>query len=239
MSEIDTTTPATEVPVAAETTVTPQTIGEVLTPEPPVVEKPANQVPESVFLKEKSARKDLEKKVKELEETIKSGATKSEVSADIESIAKEYDIDPSFLDKFAKTIRSETETKLKSELDSKFKPIEDKEKETKINAAFETHFNKALESMPEFKDIVNPQVIKSLSLLPQNVNKTFPQLIEETYGNAITGKRTIPTTTPGGGKEPAPLDIQRAKKDTAYFQEIMANPKLKAEYNDKMLREGF
>lgn len=239
MSEIDTTTtPATEAPVAAETTVTPQTIGEVLIPEVKV-EKPANQIPESVFLQEKSARKEAEKKIKELEETIKNGATKSEVSSDIESIAKEFDIDPSFLDKFAKTIRSETETKLKSELDSKFKPMEEKEKETKINAAFEVHFGKALESMPEFKDIVNPQVIKSLSLLPQNVNKTFPQLIEETYGNALNGKRTLPTTTPGGGKEPAPLDFQRAKKDTAYFNEIMANPKTKEEYNSRMLREGF
>jgi hypothetical protein len=93
--------------------------------------------------------------------------------------------------------------------------------------------------MPEFTSIVNPGVIKALSLLPQNASKTFPQLIEETYGNAISGKRTMQTTTPGGGKDSAPLDYTKATQDMSYYNEVMANPKLKAEYNQKMLSQGF
>lgn len=235
MSEIDITTPVAEVHATPETTEV-QTIGDVL--ETPA-EKPVNQVPESAFLKEKMARKDAEKRLKELEATIKEGATRSEVSTDIASIAKEFDIDPSFLDKFAKTIRSETEASLKGELDSKFKPLEEKERLAKIDSVFNTHFTQAINSMPEFKDIVNPAVIKSLSLLPQNGSKTFSQLIEETYGNAVTGKRTMTPTTPGGGKDPQPLDYQRAQRDKAYFNEVMQDPKRKAEYNSIMLQQGF
>ena len=96
-----------------------------------------------------------------------------------------------------------------------------------------------MERAPEFKAIANPEVIKSLAILPQNAKKTLSQILEETYGNAITGKRTIETTSPGGGKEPEPLDIKRAEKDIEYFKEVMADPKKKAQYNEAMLKRGF
>jgi len=236
MAEQDINTPVAEAPATPEPTVV-QTISEVL--EAPV-EKQPNHVPESAFLKEKMARKDAEKRIKELEEKIRSNdAPRSEVSEDIASIAKEFDIDPSFLDKLEKSIRSKTEREVEDKISSKFKPMEEKEKQVAIDKAFDTHYNAAIASMPEFKEVVNPGVIKALSMLPQNGDKTFAQLIEETYGNAITGKRTIVSTTPGGGKDPQPLDYARAQKDKAYFNEIMQDPKRKAEYNSIMLTSGF
>lgn len=236
--------PVTEDKVTTETT-EEKTIGEALetkVEDAHVEEDPVTQpktVPEGAFLKEKMARKEAEKKIKELEESIRAGANKKEVSENIQSIAEEYNIDPIFLDKIVDTVRSETESKIRSELDSKFKPLEEKEKKAQIDKAFNEHFNAAISTMPEFNGVVNPEVIKALSLLPQNANKTFPQLIEETYGSAVTGKRTIPTTIPGGGKEPAALDYDRAVRDTEYFKEVMANPKLKKEYNERMLASGF
>lgn len=231
-------TPVAEVTATPETTVE-QTIGDVLETKEVPVEKHVNTIPESAFLSEKKARKEAEKRIKDLEDQIKNGSSQREVSDDIASIAKEYDIDPSFLDKLEKSIRSKTERELKDEISSKFKPIEEQEKQARIDKVFQEHYGLAIQSMPEFSNIVNPGVIKALSLLPQNANKTFAQLIEETYGGAITGKRTIQSTTPGGGKDPAPLDYDRANKDSAYFDEVMANPKLKAEFNEKMLRSGF
>lgn len=236
MPEQDINTPVAEAPATPEPTEV-QTISDVLdTP----VEKQPNHVPESAFLKEKMARKDAEKRIKELEAKILSNDTPhSEVSEDIASIAKEFDIDPTFLDKLEKSIRSKTEREVEDKISSKFKPLEEKERLAKIDSVFNTHFTQAINSMPEFKDIVNPSVIKSLSLLPQNGSKTFSQLIEETYGNAVTGKRTMTPTTPGGGKDPQPLDYKRAQRDKAYFLEVMSNPKTKAEYNSIMLQQGF
>ena len=236
MPEQDINTPVAEALATPEPTEA-QTISDVLdTP----VEKQPNQVPESAFLKEKMARKDAEKRIKELEAKILSNDTpRSEVSEDIASIAKEFDIDPTFLDKLEKSIRSKTEREVEDKISSKFKPLEEKERLAKIDSVFNTHFNQAISSMPEFKDIVNPSVIKSLSLLPQNGSKTFAQLIEETYGNAVTGKRTMTPTTPGGGKDPQPLDYKRAQRDKEYFNEVMQDPKRKAEYNSIMLQQGF
>lgn len=231
-------TPVVEVNTTPEPTVE-QTIGDVLETKIEIpVEKSANTIPENIFLSEKKARKEAEKKIKELEEQINAGITKREISDDISSIAKEYDIDPNFLEKFAETIYSKSKKSIETELSSKFKPIEEKTRQEQIDKAFDTYYNQAINNMPEFAQIVNAGVIKSLSLLPQNASKTFPQLIEETYGNAIAGKRTIQATTPGGGKDPAPLDYHKANRDPSYFSEIMANPRLKQEYNDRMIRDG-
>lgn len=230
------TTPVAEVTATTETT--EQTIGDVLDTQvaEPVKE---NTVPEHKFLDEKKGRKEAEKRLKDLEEQIKNGATKKEVSSDLSSIAKEYDIDPAFLEKLEQSIRSKTEKDLEDKFSSKFKPLEDKERMEKIDKAFETHYAQAINSMPEFKDIVNPSVIKALSLMPQNASKTFPQLIEETYGNAITGKRTIQSTTPGGGKDDEPLDVSRAEKDIEYLKQVLADPKKKAQYNEIQLKKGW
>lgn len=238
MPEQDTITPVAEVQATPEPTEA-QTIGDVLDTMPQTpAERPVNTIPENIFLSEKKARKEAEREVKELKAQIQNGATKREVSESISAIAKEFDIDPDFLDKFAATIRSESKREIEDELSSKFKPLEEKQKQEKIDKAFDVHYTQAINAMPEFASIVNAGVIKSLSLLPQNSNKTFPQLIEETYGNALAGKRTIQPTTTSGGKDPAPLDYHKANKDPAYFNEIMANPKLKAEYNDRMIRDG-
>lgn len=192
------------------------------------------------FLEEKKARKALEKEVKDLKKLIEEGGTKQEVDASIESIAEEYpDVDPKFLSKLAQAIRAETDKSLDEKISSKIKPIEEKDKMKEVKTAFSKGFGEALKEMPEYQNIVNEDVIFKLSLLKENGNKTFAQLIEETYSNALGGKRTMETTTPRGGKEPESLDFDKARSNTEYFKEVMSNPKLKAEYNDKMIKRGF
>ena len=103
MSEIP-TTPVAEVPATPEPTAE-KTIGETLNPTPePVVEKQPNTVPESAFLNEKKSRKEAERKVKELEELIRDGGTRKEVSASVKSIAEKYEVDPTFLEEYGQSI---------------------------------------------------------------------------------------------------------------------------------------
>lgn len=186
------------------------------------------------FLEEKKARKALEKELKDLKIQIESGATKEEISESLLELSEEYpDVDPKFLSKLVKTVKAEAQ----KEIESKLKPIEEKERKEKVQAIFKKGFSEALEEMPEYTKVVNEDVIFKLSLLPENRKKTFSQLIEETYSNALGGKRTLETNTPRGGKEPESLDINRAKTDLAYFKEIMDNPKLKKEYNELLVQD--
>lgn len=67
-----------------------------------------------------------------------------------------------------------------------------------IDLAFQKYFKQAIDILPEYKDIVDPIVMKELSLKPENSNKTFPQLIIETYGiklPAKTLKNAVSTST--------------------------------------------
>lgn len=191
------------------------------------------------FLALKKEKKELEKKLKEqIEAQVKNDLPTSVPSADIDKLAKEYDVDPTFVEKLASTIRAGSEESIKEIIQAEVAPLKKKEQEARINKVFGEAYSKAIESMPEFKDIANPDAIKAIALNPANAKKTLSQVIEETYGNAITGKRSIENTTkPGGGKESAELDYKRAQTDSAYFKEVMNNPKLKEQYNQKNLND--
>lgn len=212
-----------------------QTIAEVLEPEAKV-EKP--KAPETVgldkYLKEKDKRKALENELAELRQKHQDGATDKEVSDDINEIAEEYDIDPKFLTGIVKAV----ETRVRSEYDEKLKPLTEEKERTRQATAFQTSFETALANVPEYKNVVDMETIRQLSMLRDssgklvNGTKTIEQLIEQTYANALGGKRTFETTTPRGGQEPAEIDFAKAQKNTEYFKEIMANPTLKRKYNE-------
>lgn len=71
-----------------------------------------------------------------------------------------------------------------------------KSQDVLIEEIFSENFNKVMEGMPEYKDVVNRDVIKELSLLPQNAKKTFQQIVEETYKDKINYSiLNISTTT--------------------------------------------
>lgn len=226
-------------------------IDEVDPKEPDGTKKPddtadAEVVPLAAFLEMKNDNKEMKKALKELTDQIQAGdLSKTEITADIKALAEEFDVDPKFISKFKAAILAEATAKADKKVEDVTKPIlareeglTKKERDQKIHEAFTKHYDAALETMPEYADIADAATIKALSLLPENAKKTFPQLIEATYGKAIVGKRTIDPIKPNGGKDDEPLDMARARQDTEYFKEVMANPTMKAEYNKRMLETG-
>jgi hypothetical protein len=202
-----------------------ETVGEVLNPE----KKEPKLVPEAVLLEYKNANKELKRDLKELKTLIESGATKKVVSTDIKAIAEEHNVDIDFLEKLASALEARADEKVSS----KMKPLEEKERLSKINEVFEASYAKALEKMPEYKDIANKEVIKSLSLDPANQNKTWTQIIEGAYGHLIQGRKTFESSAPSGSKgDDQEVDFDKARKDSNYFNEVMASPTLKAKYNN-------
>ena len=229
-ARVDTQETTETAPVAEETVASPEKtekVGEVMQ-----TAKAPNTVGLDKFLDVKKDNKELRKDIADLKKLIESGATKQEVSADISSIADEYGVDKDFLAKLSSTIRAQAD----EAAEAKLKPFQEKEREEKVHTAFSKAFKDSMERMPEYEAIVNPDVIKALSLDPRNADKTFDDIIQDAYSSAIQGKRTIETTTPGGGKNPEPIDFTKASKDPAYFDSIMANPTMKAEYNKDLER---
>lgn len=232
MEEKTINTQAEEVKTATETT--EQTLGEISNPE---VKQDPKTVGLDKFLDIKRENKELRNQLSELANRIEQGENKQDIAQDLEELAEEHQIDKSFLNKLAKSIEKRAEERLEATLSQKLEPITKVEREKQFNDSFNKALNRALEQMPEYKDVVNENTIKALATSPLNANKTMTQIIEETYSNNITGKGNIETTKVNGGKEPDTLDYEKAKNDADYFKEIMSNPKLKKEYNEKNLSE--
>jgi uncharacterized membrane-anchored protein YjiN (DUF445 family) len=222
----------------AETVAKPEegkTVGEVLetkAPEP----KEAKMVPEAVLLEFKKENKEMAKELKSLKEAIEGGASKKEVSSDLKALAEKHGQDPEFLKEFADSVRKEAEANAEKIL----KPLQDQDTAAKKDKVFNENFDKTLEEYPEYKNLANKEVIRTLALDPKNSNKTFAQIFQDSYGHLVTGKKTLDTTVAGGGKEAPQIDYGKAASDPKYFKEIMADPELKKEYNKTLtIRNRF
>jgi len=225
-------TETTKAEVVAETKAGDVKIGDVVSQ--PEVEK-ARTVPESVFLEEKRERKELSKQVKELTKLIEDGANKKEVSSDIKAIADEFGLTEGAVEKLIRKVGEQTKSEYDKEIEAKLRPLQEKEKSENVDKTFNDHFEKLMESMPEYKDIASRDVIKSLSLDPKNANKTFSKILEESYGHLVTGRKTLETTQARGGNSDTSIDFDKARKDQTYLSEILANPDTKAKYNEGLL----
>lgn len=206
-----------------------ETISEALgtEPETAVPIKESRMVPEAVVI-------ELKKELKALKRSIDNDATPKQVSSDLKTLAEKHNIDEGFLGELVSAIKEESKSDFDVNLSARLKPLEEKERNARIDSAFETHFNRAMEISPEFKGVVNKEVIKTLSLDPKNSHKTFNQLIEESYGHLVQGKRTLDASGGNNRNETTTVDLARAKTDGEYFKEVMANPALKKQYNDQL-----
>lgn len=181
-------------------------------PKPETKEKKkVDSVPLARLNKEIQKRKELEKQLEEMRGEL-------EEDPDVDDVEEQPEV-----------------KKLAERLES----IEQKERMAKMETAFTQGLNKALENAPEYKDVVNVEVIKALAFNPANANKTYKNLLEEAYGNAISGRRTVETTVPRGGAKDTKLDRERAKTDTAYRREVLADPELRAQYNEGLTDRVF
>jgi hypothetical protein len=225
-------------PTDAPAPVKPQgpTMAEVLNTEKK--EESPRVIPEAPFLEIKNQNKELKKELKELKTLIESGAKQPEVNSSLLEIAEEHNVDIEFLKKLSATIKDQAKQEAEREYEAKMRPLEEKERFTKKEAIFNYHFERTLDEMPEYKGIVNKDVIQSLASLPQNANKTFPQILEESYGHLVKGKKSIDSgsQTRQYTEEITDVDFDRANNDTEYFKKVMSNPKTKKLYNSQMVK---
>jgi len=149
---------------------------------------------------------------------------RKELEAKLEALEKEKEADPE-----VKDVSKDPSVK---ELADKLANIEKNEATAKRDVALEKGLNKALDDAPEFKDVINVDFIKQMALNPANADKTFAQLLDEAYGNALGGKRTIESTTPRGGAKNEKVDIEKARRDNSYLKEVLADPVLRKQYNE-------
>ncbi len=227
-SPAETVTPA-EKPVV-------ETLGEALEAEP---KKDDDRVPLNKYMEEKRARRDAEAQAETLQAEISklkvagmSGNMPiTEVNEQLRKLAEEHNVDETFLTKLVSTVRTATKSEIKEELEKDYNPkLAKLEQERKLEQAekkFDAIFSKSLKDMPEYDGVVNKEVIKALAFNPANGKKTLPQIIEEAYGSAIQGRKSIESSHPSREAE-TPNIVNPTKED---WEKIEADPKAKEDWS--------
>jgi len=233
MSELETNIAPEQESKDVQPPVAQETIGDAM-------QKPQEKqetVPLAVLIEQKKANKELAKQLAEMKKSVQDGASKAEMSETVSSLVEEYpDLDPNFLRKLTSSIAAEVKQEAEAKLAEKLKPITEREESSRIEKVFAENYERVLAERPEFKDVANREVIKQLSLVPGNSNKTFSQLIEETYGHVIQGKKGLDAGRANAGKDTeVKLDVERAQKDPEYMREVQANPELHKQYKAGIL----
>lgn len=202
----------------------------------PVVEtKEPKMVPEAVLIEVKKENKQMAKDLRDLKALVESGATKKEISSDLKEIADKHNVDADFVNEFAEAVRG----KVEKEIDEKNKPMQEKQAAQEWDAKFSEAYDKAISENPEYKDLAKKDVIKALiKSNPENLNKPWAKILEESYGHLVTGRKTLETTKPRGGVEDTSVDLSRAARDPEYFKEVMADPELRKKYNDDLAKRN-
>ncbi len=221
--------------MADETIVTPEAEKIAPQPEAPAegsmasIEAPAPEakkeetVPLSVYL----ALKD---DVKELKQELKARPqSKAEEKATIKAFTEKYpDTDPDAISAIIQMAVSEVE--------AKYTPIIERQESEKKQEAFDKQFDiifdKALALNPDSKD-VDKEVIKALALTAQYNNTPVADLIKKVYPTSTVGKATTENDMRATGDAVERIvDIDSITPEQR--SQIIADPKLRQEYFDKL-----
>lgn len=198
--------------------------------------KTDEHVPLKKYMSEKAARKEAQEYADKLEQdiaTLKSnmvGMSVGAVTDELKRMATEYNVDEAFLGKLMAVAKRVTKEEIKAELDQEYAPKLNKLEQEKVKEQAERKFNellsKTLGELPEYKELVNPEIIKQLAFNPANAKKTLPQILDEVYGSVAKTKKSIETSRPG--REPEAPDFARGSVED--FEKINASPEARKEW---------
>lgn len=224
-----------------DTTQTPEVMEDALQIDSqPTIEDAIPQAKDTVglskYLDEKNKRKEAEAQALalqvELERLQSQGGTKEEMDDAVEQIAQKYtDVAPELLN----DIVSAAERRIEQKYGSKLASIEAERQRETVDKKFNELYTRTLSEMPEYSGVVNPEVIKSLALNPANAKKTMQQIVEEAYGNAIVGRKTLESTSGATRRNAGEIDFSNMNdKD---WEAVESDPELKKKHSEYTLNQ--
>lgn len=169
----------------------------------------------------------------EQREDIEDITKKDNISvSDLDSYVEKYGADPQAMKDLRKALGLDDRKVLE-----KLESIEKRQKMEDLDKTFKQVLDKTLEERPEFKDVVNANVIKKLLLDPDNKEKTVEELIEETYGNVTFSKYTLESARKKSSVDDL-TDFSDIGSNTEKLAKIKANPETNKKYRAWIAEQG-
>jgi hypothetical protein len=179
---------------------------------------------------EQEARSLQEEIVKLRANSMSGNISIDKVNDELRKLAEEHNVDEAFLTKLVSTVKTATTKEIREEMEKDYTPkIQKIEQERRYEVAekkFEDLYTNTLKGMSEYDGIVNKDVIKSLAFNPANAKKTLAQIVEEAYGSAVQGRKSIEATH--ASKEPEKANLLNPTE--ADWDKIQSDPQSKTEW---------
>ena len=188
-------------------------------------------VPLSVFLAQKEDLKELKREIKEL------ASSKSKITIEgIEDLSSKYpDVSTDFINDMLSAATSKAKAEAMREVESKYSPIIEKQKQREelenFNNAFEKVFNKAIQDNPDLPKNIDKELIKTLVMTPKYKNIKISEILTNIYGSTVQGKGSSENETVAASEDVSTVtSFEKITPDQK--KAIMDDPKARQKYFD-------
>lgn len=190
------------------------------------VKKDPEMVPLPKYMESRNRVKELEK---ELEEAREGGVKLT--NTDLDSLAAEYNTDPNFVKKLAATMKAEAINEIRATVD----PLLAERQQAENDRSFNEAFDKVIKAA--YGDQIDREAFREIALNPSFAYlKSFDGIVKKFWSHikpvTAESEEEIKTETIESGSKGAVKSetINFAKMTDKQHEDVLGNPKLKAEY---------
>ncbi len=142
----------------------------------------------------KMIRDEVIPTIKDLQQQIKKGGTTADDALDeLDALAKEWELQPKFVQKLASILLNKSKKQFEDEYLSDIKDIkkktEDQSKEisnAQITGAISKEFDRVIADNPELAKVAKKEAVKKYIMSSEdNLSRTMEEILEELYGDAV------------------------------------------------------
>ena len=142
----------------------------------------------------KMIRDEVIPTIKDLQQQIKKGGTTADDALDeLDALAKEWELQPKFVQKLASILLNKSKKQFEDEYLSDIKDIkkktEDQSKEisnAQITGAISKEFDRVIADNPDLAKVAKKEAVKKYIMSSEdNLSRTMEEILEELYGDAV------------------------------------------------------
>ena len=170
----------------------------------------------------KMIRDEVIPTIRELQQQIKKGGTSADDALDeLDALAKEWELEPKFVQKLASILLTKSKKQFEDEYLSDIKDIkkktEDQSKEitnAQITSAISKEFDRVVADNPDLAKVAKKEAVrKYIMSSEENLSRTMEDILEELYGDSAKPELGMEGYSSQGGNHPKEPDYKTPSEE--------------------------
>lgn len=170
----------------------------------------------------KMIRDEVIPTIRDLQQQIKKGGTSADDALDeLDALAKEWELEPKFVQKLASILLTKSKKQFEDEYLSDIKDIkkktEDQSKEisnAQITSAISKEFDRVIADNPDLAKVAKKEAVKKYIMSSEeNLGRTMEDILEELYGDSARPEPGMEGYSSQGGNHPKDPDYSKPSEE--------------------------